>query len=482
MKQCEHCRGARKAKAHHARCDCGDKKDKDKSKVGGKSEYSPLIHFLVELAANGGGVGQCRCYSGQKCCCGKKDSKTKPRLPGTNSDPTLTVFANRHHKPCHRMNNSAHISGMPYKIPHSSSRHGSPSSMSLPHDDLDRLYGVNQVSTPSQRPIDSFGMDLAYGAYSPAPGSVDSLPMTPMSGPLDADGTQVDLQRLVFNGQQGAPAVASGTNSPVEQRADQLPNQQWTNQWMNSTNNYGFDGNFAISPTVDSIPRLDSDWQPNSMGTDPLWSATDLPLDPNKLSNNVAQPISQSGDSGQVSAPGLTPSSSGAQSDIGEPVGYPDYDYTKVSRPATADQVYWDEGPRLRGSPPFRLSPVPMQQEMRQAPTSVPTAEPEVRRSMDGAPESYLAAGSGVDMYGAVATDAPAFSPNLSQTDLSAKSFLNNPPRSAPMSASPDPMEFSAASWASPVMGLSNSTGSLPSYNNNHYSMNTYPHQQTWTH
>jgi len=27
VKQCEHCRGARKSKSHHAKCDCGDKKE-----------------------------------------------------------------------------------------------------------------------------------------------------------------------------------------------------------------------------------------------------------------------------------------------------------------------------------------------------------------------------------------------------------------------------------------------------------------------
>ncbi|KAF2429348.1 copper-fist-domain-containing protein [Tothia fuscella] len=33
VKQCEHCRSARKDKSHHAKCDCGSKKHKDATSI-----------------------------------------------------------------------------------------------------------------------------------------------------------------------------------------------------------------------------------------------------------------------------------------------------------------------------------------------------------------------------------------------------------------------------------------------------------------
>lgn len=48
VKQCEHCRGARKSKSHHAKCDCGDKKDKDSHKDKGDAK-SELIAGMAVL-------------------------------------------------------------------------------------------------------------------------------------------------------------------------------------------------------------------------------------------------------------------------------------------------------------------------------------------------------------------------------------------------------------------------------------------------
>jgi hypothetical protein len=38
VKQCEHCRTARKSKSHHAKCDCGNKKTKKETKPEVKGE------------------------------------------------------------------------------------------------------------------------------------------------------------------------------------------------------------------------------------------------------------------------------------------------------------------------------------------------------------------------------------------------------------------------------------------------------------
>jgi hypothetical protein len=42
----------------------------------------------------------------------------------SQSESSLTVFAYGHHKPCHRNNNSAHVSSAPYKIPRPHTLHG----------------------------------------------------------------------------------------------------------------------------------------------------------------------------------------------------------------------------------------------------------------------------------------------------------------------------------------------------------------------
>ena len=47
----------------------------------------------------------------------RSTSSRKPRLLKADSDNSLTVFTNGHHKPVHKHNDSAHKCGLPYKIP-----------------------------------------------------------------------------------------------------------------------------------------------------------------------------------------------------------------------------------------------------------------------------------------------------------------------------------------------------------------------------
>ncbi len=79
----------------------------------------------------------CCCTHGMRCTCALKKehldpvpeidmaaipprrstSITKPRLLKAGSENSMTVFTNGHHKPVHKHNDSAHKSGLPYKIP-----------------------------------------------------------------------------------------------------------------------------------------------------------------------------------------------------------------------------------------------------------------------------------------------------------------------------------------------------------------------------
>ena len=78
----------------------------------------------------------CFCNHGSPCICGsRKESndhkshqasstktyansmRNKSRLPNRLCESNLTIFTNGHHKPCHRLNNTAHTSGIPYRVP-----------------------------------------------------------------------------------------------------------------------------------------------------------------------------------------------------------------------------------------------------------------------------------------------------------------------------------------------------------------------------
>ncbi|KEQ60235.1 uncharacterized protein M437DRAFT_55084, partial [Aureobasidium melanogenum CBS 110374] len=155
--QCPHCRAERKKRSSHVKCDCGEKPHtKEKFPMPPHStsgeHHSPELYPVAEESPSSD-EHRCCCPHGGKCVCSthkesspedakdqkepievspKKDavkesstvpkkslSQRKPRLTSHQSEGHLTVFANGHHKPCHRNNNAAHESGAPYKLPRS---------------------------------------------------------------------------------------------------------------------------------------------------------------------------------------------------------------------------------------------------------------------------------------------------------------------------------------------------------------------------
>ncbi|PSN73617.1 hypothetical protein BS50DRAFT_191578 [Corynespora cassiicola Philippines] len=383
VKQCEHCRGARKSKSHHAKCDCGDKKDKDKHKDkadakgesshAGPSDDGHSNHHAVHDS-------RCACHSGAKCICGIKkdildlrldtkqslhDARAKPKLTATHSESTLTVFANGHHKPCHRNNNTAHVSGAPYKIPRPHTLHGSAAFAAFSQN---ANYGQPET-TPSTRSMDTFSLSNTdfYAMLGSAQRSVDSLPITPLTGSLDVNGLPADP---LFTG-QGSNFGQEGNSPSDSGLSDTIPTTQWP--WASSvtpvSRNFGF-GSLSTSPSQDCLPNLENDWSIPSAGLNPIWSAGDLPLDPSKLTDTLTQPISHSGESKQ-SVPGLTTASSTAHSEIGEPTLFGDMEFPKHPQSAASESLFWEDSPvyRLATSGPT---------DSRSAPTSIPaTASPE---------------------------------------------------------------------------------------------------------
>ncbi|KAF2025861.1 hypothetical protein EK21DRAFT_75437 [Setomelanomma holmii] len=357
VKQCEHCRGARKSKSHHAKCDCGDKKDKDKHKDKGdaKGEMMPGTTARDDINDFPAHDSRCQCHSGGKCICGSvkegvdlkldtnkqtlHDARAKPKLMTTHSESHLTVFANGHHKPCHRNNNTAHVSGAPYKIPRPHTLHGHSAFAALTQGG--NSYN-NKPGIPATRSMDTLSLSNNdfHAMFGSGQRSIDEIPST-MTSSLNTNA----FQGTIFG--NSTPVLTQDGNSPGSNVSDTFPTQQWpwtttTVTPINGMFNYG---SLSTSPSQDCLPNLDSDWLTSSAGFNPLWSAGDLPLNPSKFADSLTQPISHSGESKQ-SGPGLTAASS-AHSEIGELNTFGEMDVT-APQSATSEPLFWEDNPVYR--------------------------------------------------------------------------------------------------------------------------------------
>ncbi|OJJ45462.1 hypothetical protein ASPZODRAFT_70008 [Penicilliopsis zonata CBS 506.65] len=153
VSQCTHCRGLRKSRTTHVKCECGDKKKSHGHKSDPDSDKSEHDEDSRP---------RCSCSHGQRCSCALKKehhldpvpeaglpqpsalSETKkPLLTSTKSDSTLTVFRDGHHKPAHKHNDMAHKCGMPYTIPRSHTVH---STADIARRSMDHLPSLPSTS------------------------------------------------------------------------------------------------------------------------------------------------------------------------------------------------------------------------------------------------------------------------------------------------------------------------------------------------
>lgn len=298
---------------------------------------------------------RCQCHSGGKCLCGTKkeeidlkidttrqtlhDARAKPKLTATHSESHLTVFANGHHKPCHRNNNSAHVSGLPYKIPRPHTLHGHAAFSALSQEKSTRSKPEPQAT----RSMDT--LSLSNNDFHTMFGSTqrcaDKSPTPNVGGSLDTFGFNE-----MFSSQPGV--FQQDGESPNSNVSDTFSNQwPWIANSVTPVNSTFGLGSLSTSPSQDCLPNMDSDWLTASAGFDHVWSATDLPLDPSKFNDDLAQPISHSGES-KLSGPGLTVASS-AHSEIGEPALFGDLDF-KAPQSAASESLFWEDTPAYRFS------------------------------------------------------------------------------------------------------------------------------------
>lgn len=241
-------------------CDCG-------AKPHGKDECNEnegLVEFQSDTAPDAGVQDKktCCCSHGARCTCAiKKEyldpvpeidmpiiplrrstSLRKPRLLKADSDNSLTVFTNGHHKPVHKHNDLAHKCGLPYKIPIPHSVPGNDaacrSTDSLPlirkkeeahsqlHDSISSaLQDVRRVRSEHGSPErstarfrDSNGglptLDLSYAGYENIQGHY----------PEDYSQSPRSYENYYSTSQEELPALSAGMNMPaVDWSAVDLP-------------------------------------------------------------------------------------------------------------------------------------------------------------------------------------------------------------------------------------------------------------------
>jgi hypothetical protein len=306
VSQCPHCRGLRKSRASHVKCECGEKphgkedcahleKGDSKREHGAESNDILSDHDTVDHYA-------CCCTHGGRCSCALKKEHhldpvpeidpplpkssllRKPRLNPTHSDPSLTVFVNGHHKPVHKLNHAAHDCGLPYKIPRPHSIHGH---STLAQKSMDHLPLVRSVEDDPHRFQDSITsaqqeVRLVRSEHgSPGPRSMPSFEQ------LDGMMPPLDLPFPAYNN--------NFTSSPM----DEYPNQP-----------HGIYESYL--PTPEDQPPFSA-----GLSMPPVdWAA--LGID-NATGNAIySQPPSYASFDHTLGRPGLTASSSGEPSELDE--------------------------------------------------------------------------------------------------------------------------------------------------------------------
>ena len=283
----------------------------------------------------------CVCFQGATCKCGgvKREPidlslpqiphtiKSRPKLTSVQSETSLLTVTNGQHRPCHRLNNAAHTSGAPYKIPrsfHPQNRPGHNRTISIdtaqPHRQFGQPYSAfpggssnNGLPVPGQGTVDDMhllglnGTGL-YGNLGQR--SVDNLSNL-YSGPMDqwlTMPTSAPNPNLPYMGSAPfAQSAPSNINDVVESKAQ----TSWMPYSVAQTVPTTYSSDSVIASPVNDWGNLsDVDWA-TIAGLDASFSAGDLPLNGSKLSNTSIQPLSNCGDSLQHSA-------CGAQSEASE--------------------------------------------------------------------------------------------------------------------------------------------------------------------
>ncbi|KAL4804531.1 hypothetical protein BDV18DRAFT_143361 [Aspergillus unguis] len=281
VSQCQHCRGLRKSRTTHTKCECGDKK-----KNSHRNDLDP--HAVEKRDLKQDSHSRCGCIHGQRCTCALKkephldtvpeigipppaapplEQPRKPQLMSTKSESTLTVFRDGHHKPAHKHNDMAHKCGLPYTIPRSHTIHAAPDTARRSVDHLplaqSSFMGEAIAHQPRERPGSIYGFHRRVKSEH---GSPENNPVVP---PGD-DSTSVpplDLSSLFSHSQPMEDLNASAAPATIPMS---MPK---TSLEPIETNGLPFSLPFSTFPTsnaspVSALPFQDS-CQPEPFFTSP---------------------------------------------------------------------------------------------------------------------------------------------------------------------------------------------------------------------
>ncbi|EPS33907.1 hypothetical protein PDE_08869 [Penicillium oxalicum 114-2] len=392
VSQCTHCRGLRKSRTTHVKCECGDKKKKNDSSDSPGDKRDPKQDS----------VHRCGCIHGQRCSCAlKKETKLetvpesglppaqppapteaprKPHLTSTKSESTLTIFRDGHHKPAHKHNDMAHKCGLPYTIPRSHTIHHTTDAprRSVEHPPLTQSAFIREPLSLSMDPVSlsrqtsqqsspSSALSASADEVATAPpleqAFMDTFatPAVPTSGPLESSldgpaGNSVPVSSSNMDGfamDQTITSVPSGlgmstyanyvptsNNSPIACMAFQDPYHDPYFSAPDSDLSLGQTGTGAPSVDWSSFP-LYSDMAAASSTQTPSYASFDYPC-PSGL-----PPPSSSGDISEVDEFGPLPALGHASNDM--------HDRHSISEASDMDHLRLSSASSLVGLPQAQL-------------------------------------------------------------------------------------------------------------------------------
>ncbi|KKK18634.1 hypothetical protein AOCH_007408 [Aspergillus ochraceoroseus] len=225
VSQCPHCRGLRKSRTTHTKCECGDKK-----KNSHKNDLDPNAADKRDLKQDS--RPRCGCTHGQRCTCALKkephldpvpetglpppptallsDQAKKPQLTSTTSEGALTIFRDGHHKPAHKHNDMAHKCGLPYTIPRSHTVHGTSDVARRSMDHLPYM-GESLANQPLPEPPRTFGLHRRVKSEH---GSPENVPVAP-AGDVPTSVPPLDLSPLFSQSQPMEEPTGAGVPEPI---------------------------------------------------------------------------------------------------------------------------------------------------------------------------------------------------------------------------------------------------------------------------
>lgn len=322
VSQCPHCRGLRKARASHVKCECGEKphSKEECSDIGSQSDHGEIGAVEASLGNIAPEGKSCCCTHGQRCTCAlkkeylesvpetglPKPSPTsfmarKPRLSATNSESSLTHFTNGHHKPVHKHNDAHTKMGAPYKIPIPHSISGNQDIASKSSDSLPLGRSLEYGPSPLQDTISTAQQQVRqvkseHGSPKPKAlprfSGIDSpLPPLDLSYPayIDSIGSPIpDDYMSDYHLRKGFdPYLTAHDDVPIMSPGLNMPPVDWTALDLGASSSFNqppsyasFDHNNVVQPALTTSSSGTSDveeYMPRTAPTNPITGHQDIP-------------------------------------------------------------------------------------------------------------------------------------------------------------------------------------------------------------